>query len=88
MKGVLLAACQLDIAQFADAGDIYTAFMVSKSPQSVFNVAPDLSFQAYTVQLILQALATGQPPVRIVPLVSSATSPVDTTLFAKSDSHW
>ena len=81
-QGGPVLTVQLDIAQFAGPVDIYAAVMVTTNPQIISNVKPDLTFQAFTVQQVLQALATGQPPAGAVPLMANVTTAVNTTLFA------
>jgi len=81
-QGGTVLTVQLDIAQFAGPVDIYAAYMVSTNPQAISNVEPDLAFQSFTIQQVLQALAAGQPPAGAVPLMSNVTAAVNTTLFA------
>jgi len=81
-QGGAVLTVQLDIAQFAGPVDMYAAYMVSTNPQVIINVMPNLSFQPFTIQQVLQALATGQPPAGAVPFMSGVTTAVNTTLFA------
>jgi plastocyanin len=73
---------QVSLAQFAGPVDIYAAFMVSANPQVINNVKPDLTFQTFSIQQVLQALGPGQPPVGAVPLMANVTTAVSATLFS------
>ncbi len=72
---------QVAISQYAVPMDIYAAFTVSTTPQTIVNIMPNLSFQNFTLQDILVALSSGQPPVGSVPWMSNVATTVNATLF-------
>ena len=80
-QGGAVLTVQLDIVQFAGAVDIYVAYMVSSSPQTVNNARPDLTFQPFTIQQVLQALASGQPSAGAVLLMANVTTGVNIPFF-------
>jgi len=65
------------LEQFSGPADIYGVYYLSSNPQIIFNLKPDLTFQAFFTQEIVQALATGQPPAGAVPWKHNVTGPID-----------
>jgi hypothetical protein len=75
--GGYLFGLHIALEQFSGPVDIYGAYSLSSDPQIIFNLKPDLSFQAFSTQEIIQALATGQPPAGAVPWKHNVTGPID-----------
>jgi len=75
--GGYLFSLHVALEQFSGPADIYGAYYLSSNPQVIFNLKPDLTFQAFSTQEIIQALSTGQPPAGAVPWKGSVTGPID-----------
>lgn len=75
--GGYLFGLHIAFEQFSGPVDIYGAYSLSSDPQIIFNLKPDLSFQAFSTQEIIQALSIGQPPAGAVPWKGSVTGPID-----------
>jgi plastocyanin len=80
-EGGNLLNVQVGLAQYQVPADIYIAFVVSTDPDTIVNLAPDLSFQFIPFAQIEQALATGTPPVGMTPWMSNVQEPLNVTLF-------
>ena len=75
--GGYLFGLHVALEQFSGPADIYGAYYLSSNPQVIFNLKPDLTFQTFSTQEIIQALSTGQPPAGAVPWKGSVTGPID-----------
>ncbi len=76
-----LVDLRVGFAPFAGPVDIYLAYVFSGSPTILNNVKPDLSFQSFGFNDVVQALSTGVPPAGAVPWMQSTVGPVASSLY-------
>jgi hypothetical protein len=72
---------QAGLNEFTEAVNMYGAYTVSSNPATVYVLNPDLSFRAYSIDTIAQALVSGTLPVGVEPLRENITSLFYETFF-------
>lgn len=74
---------QLAIAQFQVPVDEYVIlYAPALDPNTLFNIATDLSLQGISLDQFLLSASAGLPPAGMTPWMASVTEPVNSTLFA------
>ncbi len=76
-----LVDLRVGFAPFAGPVDIYLAYVLSTAPTTLNNVKPDLSFQSFSFNDVVQALSTGIPPAGAVPWMQNTLGPVASSLY-------
>jgi len=72
----------VDLEQFAQPVDVYVILTLSADPFTFLNIAPGPAVQTYFITEVIQALASGQPPVGAIPWISNIGTPVSAVFFA------
>jgi hypothetical protein len=75
---------QIGLNQFTEAVNMYGAYTVSTNPTTAYVLNSDLSFRAYSINTIAQALVSGTLPVGVEPLRENITSLFYETFFTMS----
>jgi len=79
--GVKTLSFRVGFLPFRDSVDIYLAYVFSANPKKINNLKPDLSFQFFSVDDVIQAFSTGIPPAGAIPWKQNAIGPVSAALF-------
>jgi hypothetical protein len=73
------------LEQFEGAADVYGAYINWNDPQTVHILNPNgVSLSTFTINQIINALATGNPPAAAQPWKSNTTGPIDEQLINTS----
>jgi hypothetical protein len=72
---------QVGLNQFTEAVNMYGAYTVSTNPTTIYVLDSDLSFRAYSIDTIAQALVSGTLPFGVEPLRENITSLFYETFF-------
>jgi len=72
---------QINLDQFSTPVDIYGAYILSTDPDNIYILNPDLTFQVFSVEEIVQAFSDGAFPVGIEPWIENTIGLIDETLF-------
>jgi hypothetical protein len=73
------------LKQFEGEADVYGAYINWNDPQTVHILNPNgVSYSTFTINQIINALATGNPPAGAQPWKSNTTGPIDEQLMNTS----